>query len=60
MVFKVYDQGQLDENWDGTEEDDDDEDNEFQSNEKYFFKIIDKTSEDDDGTYTHSKLTVRI
>jgi len=53
---QVYDQGRLEENWDGTEDDDDD--NEFQSNEKYFFKTTklsdNKTSEDDDGKrYRH-------
>jgi len=53
---QVYDQGRLEENWDGTEDDDDD--NEFQLNEKYFFKTTklsdNKTSEDDDGKqYRH-------
>jgi hypothetical protein len=42
----VYENGRLDENWDGTE-DDDDNDNEFQLNEKYFFKAAKK----DDGIY---------
>lgn len=46
----MYNQGQLDENWDGTEEDND-EDNEFQLNEKYFFKITDKAPESDGGKH---------
>lgn len=61
--IKVYDQGRLEENWDGTEDDDDD--NEFQSNEKYFFKttkLSDKTSEDEDEklyAYVDKRMTVK-
>lgn len=62
--IKVYDQGRLEENWDGTEDDDDD--NEFQLNEKYFFKTTklsdNKTSEDDDEklyAYVDKRMTVK-
>jgi len=60
---QVYDQGRLEENWDGTEDDDDD--NEFHLNEKYFFKTTklsdNKTSEDDDGKqYIYSGMEIKF
>lgn len=52
--FQVYENGRLEENWDGTE-DDDDNDNGFRSIKEYFFKVTtspnNKTTENDDGIY---------